>query len=75
MKGRVQNPGKLFLRVMRYVFKDYGVHCAVVVILILAGVLANVQGTMFMRDLIDVYITPFLTGDAPDFGPLDVSPC
>ena len=39
MKGRVQNPGKLFLRVMRYVFKDYGVHCAVVVILILAGVL------------------------------------
>ena len=70
MKGRVQNPGKLFLRVMRYVFKDYGVHCAVVVILILAGVLANVQGTMFMRDLIDVYITPFLTGDAPDFGPL-----
>ena len=70
MKRQVENPGKLFMRVMRYVFKDYGPHCGIVVILILVGVLANVQGTMFMRDLIDVYITPFLLSDTPDFAPL-----
>ncbi len=70
MKSQVEHPGRLFARVMKYVFKDYGIHCAAVVVLILVGVLANVQGTMFMRDLIDVYITPFLMSDTPDFAPL-----
>ena len=67
VKSQVEHPGRLFARVMKYVFKDYGIHCAAVVVLILVGVLANVQGTMFMRDLIDVYITPFLMSDTPDF--------
>ncbi len=70
VKSQVEHPGRLFARVMKYVFKDYGIHCAAVVVLILVGVLANVQGTMFMRDLIDVYITPFLMSDTPDFAPL-----
>ena len=70
VKRQVEHPGRLFARVMKYVFKDYGIHCAAVVVLILVGVLANVQGTMFMRDLIDVYITPFLMSDTPDFAPL-----
>lgn len=34
------------------------------------SVLANVQGTMFMKTLIDQYITPLLSADTPDFGPL-----
>ena len=42
----------------------------VVIVLIFAGVLANVQGTMFMKNLIDEYITPFLMTDHPDFTPL-----
>ena len=70
VKSQVEHPGRLFARVMKDVFKDYGIHCAAVVVLILVGVLANVQGTMFMRDLIDVYITPFLMSDTPDFAPL-----
>ena len=42
-----------------------------VFILIFVGVIANVQGTMFTRDLIDKYITPFLLSDGtPNFSPL-----
>ncbi len=70
MKSGVKNPGKLFLRLMRYVFKKYGAAYMAVIVLIFAGVLCNVQGTLFMRNLIDDYITPFLLTDNPDFSPL-----
>ena len=61
---------KIFTRIMKYVLKDYTVHCIAVVIAIFVNVLANVQGTMFMKTLIDGYITPMLTQPDPDFGPL-----
>ena len=70
-KNRVENPGKLLKRLMDYIFRDYKFHCIIVFILIFVGVIANVQGTMFTRDLIDKYITPFLlSGDTPNFTPL-----
>ena len=55
---------------MSYVFRNYKYHCAAVLILIFLGVIANVQGTMFMKNLIDDYITPFLLTDQPNFAPL-----
>ena len=70
MKPEVTNPGELFLRLMKYVLKDYKFHCISVVILIVVSVLCNVQGTMFMKNLIDEYITPFLLSDHPNFTPL-----
>lgn len=66
VKPKVKNPGRLFMRLMRYVFQKYGIHYTAVVVLILAGVLCNVQGTLFMKTLIDDYITPFLLTDNPD---------
>lgn len=70
-KSSVKNPGKLLLRLMHYVFREYKIHCLFVFILIFVGVIANVQGTMFTRDLIDRYITPFLLStDTPNFTPL-----
>ena len=54
-KNRVENPGKLLKRLMDYIFRDYKFHCIIVFILIFVGVIANVQGTMFTRDLIDKY--------------------
>lgn len=70
-KNKVKNPGKLLARLMRYVFRDYKLHCIIVFILIFVGVIANVQGTMFTKDLIDKYITPFLLStDTPNFSPL-----
>ena len=70
MKSQVKNLGELFLRLMKYVLKDYKFHCISVVVLIVVSVLCNVQGTMFMKNLIDEYITPFLLSDNPNFTPL-----
>ncbi len=70
-KGKkIENPGKVFKRLMKYVAKSYGPHLVIVAVLIFVSVLANVQGTMFIQSLIDDYIQPMLTTQAPDFGPL-----
>lgn len=69
-KPQVKHPGRLFLRVIRFVFRKYMPHCIIVMALIFCGVIANVQGTMFMKNLIDDYITPFLLTEDPDFTPL-----
>ena len=70
MKSNVKNPGKIFKRIMSYVFQNYKYQFFLVVILIFVSVLANVQGTLFMQKLIDDYITPFLLTDHPNFAPL-----
>ena len=71
--GTPEQPGKLLGRLARYIFKNYSIHIVIVVICIFVSVLANVQGTMFMKTLIDQYITPLLSADTPDFGPLAVA--
>ena len=70
MKPQVKNPGRLFKRLMGYVFKTYKWHYITVIILIFVSVLANVQGTMFTRSLIDDYIMPLMKQAKPDFTPL-----
>ena len=70
MKPGIKNPGKIFKRIMSYVFRKYKIHFMTVVVLIFVGVIANVQGTLFMQKLIDDYITPFLLSDTPNFTPL-----
>lgn len=70
MKPTVENPGKIFKRLMGYVFKYYGFQMVLVFIFILVGVLANLQGTLFMKVLIDDYIDPMLKSGSRDFGPL-----
>ena len=70
VKPGVDHPGKLFTRLMKYVLGKYKFHCMAVLILIFVSVIANVQGTMFTKNLIDDYITPFLLTDNPNFTPL-----
>ena len=76
MRGRmpgekkVENPGRIFKRLMKYVMKSYGLHLVIVAVLILVSVLANVQGTMFIQSLIDDYIQPMLTAESADYQPL-----
>ena len=69
-RPKVDNPGLLFKRIMSYVFKYYGIQMIVVLICIVLSVVANIQGTMFTRTLIDNYITPMIGQPDPDFGPL-----
>lgn len=69
-KPKIENPGKLFRRLMGYVLRSYTPHVIIVVICIFVGVLANIQGTLFMQTLIDEYITPLLGTQNPDFSGL-----
>lgn len=69
-KPKIKNPGKLFARLMGFIFKKYLPACIIVVICIFVSVLANVQGTMFTKNLIDDYIVPLLKTGNPDYGPL-----
>lgn len=69
-KPKIKNPGKLFTRLMGFIFKKYLPACIIVVICIFVSVLANVQGTMFTQNLIDDYIVPLLKTGSPDYGPL-----
>ncbi len=69
-KPKIKNPGKLFARLMGFIFKKYLPACIIVVICIFVSVLANVQGTMFTKNLIDDYIIPLLKTGSPDYGPL-----
>lgn len=69
-KPKIKNPGKLFARLMGFIFKKYLPACIIVVICIFVSVLANVQGTMFTQNLIDDYIVPLLKTGNPDYGPL-----
>lgn len=67
-KPKIKNPGKLFARLMGFIFKKYLPACIIVVICIFVSVLANVQGTMFTKNLIDDYIVPLLKTGSPDYG-------
>ena len=65
-----KKPSEIMKRLFSYIFKNYKIHCIAVVILIFISSLANIVGTMFMKQLIDDYITPMLSQGKADFGPL-----
>ncbi len=69
-RPKIENPGKLFKRVMNYTLKDYAAGWVVVVICIFASVYCSLQGTMFMRTLIDEYILPLIGKEDPAFDAL-----
>ena len=74
-KVKLKDPGGLFRRTMGYVLKGHIPHLVVVLCCIIAGVLASVQGTLFLRDLIDDYITPILMSGSRDLTPLARAIC
>ncbi len=67
---RIENPGKVFKRLMGYVLKNYAVHYVFVIICIIGNVFASVQGTLFTQTLIDDYILPMIGQPNPDFSGL-----
>ena len=57
-------------RAFKYVFADYSVMLLIVAVLIGVGAYTHLQGTLFMQQLIDVYILPLLGVNDPSFAPL-----
>ena len=66
-KPTVANPGKVFKRIIGFVAKNYLPHCIVVLVCIALTVFSTIQGTMFMKTLIDQYIMPLMQQDIPDY--------
>ncbi len=68
--SRSRTPGKTLKRLLAYIWKDYKFHCIAVVISIVISSLTGVIGNLFLRNLIDDYILPFLGEANPSFAPL-----
>ncbi|OOM78173.1 putative ABC transporter ATP-binding protein [Clostridium puniceum] len=61
---------KILKRLLAYVFKEYKFLFLIVSVTIVISSLANVVGTLFLRNLIDDYVVPLMNKSGADFGPL-----
>lgn len=67
---KVEHPERIIGRLLKILFRNYGIHMVVVMLCIVTTVFSSVQGTMFTKTLIDSYITPMIGQVNPDYGPL-----
>ena len=59
-----------FKRLLGYILRNYKLQVVAVVALILISALANIAGTLFMKNLIDNYIVPYIGDGNANFTPL-----
>ncbi len=57
-------------RVVKETISSYKIGCICVLVLIIVSSVANVYGSVFLKSLIDDYITPLLSQNVPDYSPL-----
>ena len=69
-RQKLDHPFKALGRIIKFMGKYYTPHLVIVVICIVASVIANVNGTWFMKALVDEYIIPMIETGSTDFGPL-----
>ena len=67
--GKVKNPKETLKRLLTY-FKKYRWALVVVVICIILSSLVNVANSLFIKSLIDDYITPLIGSANPDYSSL-----
>ena len=65
-----KNMGAALKRLIAYILRRYKWQCLLVALCILVSTVANIGGTLFMRNLIDDYILPFVNQVKPDLTPL-----
>ena len=63
-----QNPGKTFLRIVKYM-TDSKLRIAVVVVAVIISSCTNIVGTYFLKPLINDYIVPFIGQQDVNFAP------
>lgn len=69
-RPKLENPGRIFKRLCAASFGHYKLHMVFVCLGIFLSVLCTVRGTLFMKELVDVYILPMIGQKDPDFIPL-----
>lgn len=67
---KLEHPFRTLKRIIGFMGKHYALHLIVVVVCIIINVFANVNGTWFMKALVDEYILPMIETKSMDFGPL-----
>ena len=72
MRGgkKAKSPKKTLGRLLHYIKRGYSAKFFIVLVCIVLSALANVGGSMFLRVLIDDYITPLLAQASPVFSGL-----
>lgn len=65
-----KNQMKTLKRLLNFVISRHRNACIIVLVLIIISTIANVAGSIFIKSLIDDYITPYLSMSNPDFNPL-----
>ncbi|WP_148410020.1 ABC transporter ATP-binding protein [Murimonas intestini] len=69
-RPHVENPGKILIRLISYMLKNYKFSFFMVAACIIGTALATLRGTLFMQKLIDDYIVPMTQSSSVDFGAL-----
>ena len=69
-RQKIEHPFKILGQILKFVGKYYAPHLVIVLICIVGSVFANVQGTWFMKALVDDYILPMVKEGSTDFAPL-----
>ena len=57
-------------RLLKYMISNYKFSFLMVVLCIVIGAFATMQGMLFVQSLVDDYIVPLLNSESPDFAPL-----
>ncbi|EES48016.1 ABC transporter ATP-binding protein/permease [Clostridium botulinum] len=70
LKSKKGNSLKTLKRLLGYIFKEYKLQVFFVVICILISSLVTVASTLFLKSLVDDFITPILQGTSTSFVPL-----
>ncbi|MDD4851240.1 MAG: ABC transporter ATP-binding protein [Gemmiger sp.] len=66
-RPKVQNPGKIFKRILSYILARYKLAVGAVVCCIFVSVMVSVQMTLYIQVMIDDYILPMLASGSTDF--------
>lgn len=66
-RSGAKNSGKTIKRLLSYITKEYKFRFILVLVCIIVSAVVNVAGSMFIRVVIDDYITPLMTDPNPVF--------
>lgn len=69
-RPKVKGSGKTFKRLMSFIDKKSRVYFLIVILCIIISAVATTAASVFLKSLIDDYITPMLSEASPTFAPL-----
>lgn len=67
VSNRGQHPIRTFARLLKYLLEKNHIRIVWVILLIMMSAYANVAGSLFLKNVIDQYITPLLKQTHPNF--------